>query len=90
MRPVAAELPLLFSKRGCPWCSQAIAFLDQHGIGYRLKDVSADSDAMEELKRLSGQTSVPTLEWDGRILADFGLDELIDFLRARNVKLEDS
>lgn len=87
---MATELPLLFSKRGCPWCTQAIAFLDRNGIGYRLKDVSADPEARAELERVSGQSSVPTLDWNGRVLADFGLDELIDFLRARSVKLEDS
>jgi len=84
------ELPILYTKAGCPWCEEAIAFLDEHGIGYRLKDVTADSSAFAEMQKLSGQTSTPTLDWNGKVLADFGTDELVPFLQERGVKLEDS
>ena len=83
-------LPILYTKQGCPWCHEAVEFLDEHGIGYRLKDVTADSSAFDEMRRISGQSKAPTLEWNGKILADFGTEELVAFLRARGVKLEDS
>ena len=84
------ELPILYTKPDCSWCHQAVEFLDEHGIGYRLKDVTADSSAADEMKRKSGQTKAPTLDWNGKILADFGTEELVPFLRDRGVKLEDS
>jgi glutaredoxin len=84
------ELPILYVKKGCPWCTEAVEYLDEHGIGYRLKDVTSDAPAFEEMHRLSGQTKAPTLDWNGRVLADFGTDELVPFLREQNVKLEDS
>jgi glutaredoxin 3 len=84
------DLPILYVKRGCPWCTQAVEFLDAHGVGYRLKEVAGDSGALAEMQRKSGQTKAPTLDWHGRILADFGTDELVPFLREQNVKLEDS
>jgi glutaredoxin 3 len=84
------ELPILYTKQGCPWCHEAVEFLDEHGVGYRLKDVSSDSGAFSEMQRKSGQTKAPTLDWNGKILADFGTDELVPFLRERGVKLEDS
>jgi glutaredoxin len=87
---MAKELPILYTKQGCPWCQEAVNFLDEHGVGYRLKDVTGDADAFSELQRKSGQTRAPTLDWDGRILADFGTEELVPFLRDRGVKLEDS
>lgn len=87
---MAAELPILYVKNGCPWCEQVIEFLDEHGVGYRLKEVRSDPEAMAELEKKSGQNKTPTLDWNGKILADFGVDELIPFLRAQNVKLEDS
>jgi glutaredoxin 3 len=87
---MAKELPILYIKRGCPWCHEAVEFLDGHGVGYRLVDVSSDSAAFSEMKRKSGQTSAPTLDWNGKVLADFGTDELVPFLREQNVKLEDS
>ena len=42
------------------------------------------------MQRVSGQSSAPTLDWNGKILADFGTDELAPFLLEQNVRLEDS
>lgn len=84
------ELPVLYVKSGCPWCHEAVRFLDDHGVGYRLKEVTADPAAYSEMERKSGQTKAPTLDWNGKILADFGTEELVPFLREQNVKLEDS
>ena len=87
---MAEDLPILYSKKHCPWCEEAIRFLDEHGIGYRLKEVTKDPDAFQEMQVKSGQTSAPTLDWHGKILADFGTDQLVSFLRGQNVRLEDS
>lgn len=77
--------PFLYVKSSCPWCSEAEAYLQEHGIAYGKVDVHADPAALEELKRLTGQTKAPTMRWDGEILADFGADELDVFLRAKGV-----
>ncbi|MBC8009070.1 MAG: glutaredoxin family protein [Burkholderiales bacterium] len=84
------ELPVLYIKPACPWCIEVVAFLDEHGVPYRRVDVTQDAGARAEMERLSGQPKVPTLDWHGKILADFGVDELVPFLQGRNVKLEDS
>jgi len=84
------KLPSLYIKPGCPWCDEVIAFLGEHGIGYREMNVMADAACFEEMRRKSGQSLVPTLDWNGTILADFGVAELVPFLRTQNVKLEDS
>jgi hypothetical protein len=55
-----------------------------------LKDVTADDSAFTEMRNKSRQSKAPTLDWNGKILADFGTDELVPFLRDRGVKLEDS
>jgi glutaredoxin len=86
----AKPLPILYTKTGCRWCEDAVRFLDEHGVGYRLKDVTQDAAAFAEMQNKSGQTRAPTLDWHGQILADFGNDELVPFLRKHNVKLEDS
>lgn len=94
MKPMPAtsaeNLPILYVKPGCPWCTEVVEFLDDHGVGYRLRDVVQDSAAYAEMQTKSGQTKAPTLDWNGKILADFGTDELVPFLRTQNVKLEDS
>jgi glutaredoxin len=82
--------PILYIKDGCPYCEEAMEFLDDHGVTYELKEVLNDPRAFEEMRRKSGQSKAPTLEFEGKILSDFGVDELPQFLRERNVKLEDS
>ena len=84
------ELPILYVKPGCPWCTEVIEFLRGHGIGYREQDVTKDPKALAEMERKSGQTRAPTLDWRGQILADFGVAELVPFLQKHNVQLEDS
>jgi glutaredoxin len=73
--------PTLYIKSACPWCEEAEDYLKEHDIAYETRNVSADSAAFAEMQRLSGQAKAPTLDWDGEILADFGVDELDAFLR---------
>ncbi len=87
---ITEKMPFLYIKPGCPWCDEVVAFLDERGIGYHQIDVLADSAGFEDMRRKSGQSRAPTLDWNGTILADFGVDELVPFLRTQNVKLEDS
>jgi glutaredoxin 3 len=84
------NLPRLYLKPACPRCQAVVAFLDEHGVPYRRIDIAPDGAARAEMERVSGQTKVPTLDWNGKLLADFGVEELVPFLRSREVKLEDS
>jgi glutaredoxin 3 len=66
----------LFIKPGCPWCDEAIDWLEAHGVQYTKLNVISDTDAREEMLDLTGQTRAPSIEVDGHVLADFGADEL--------------
>jgi glutaredoxin 3 len=78
---MSANLPTLYIKPGCPWCHEVTAFLAGRGIDYLEIDVMEDANAFTEMQRKSGQSRVPTLDWNGQILADFGVAELGPFLR---------
>jgi glutaredoxin len=69
----------LFIKPYCPWCQKAMRWLDEHDIKYEKLDVIADNEAFDEMVRLSGQESAPVIEVDGKVLADFGPEELAKF-----------
>jgi len=69
----------LFVKPYCGWCHKAERWLDSRGVGYEKVDVILDEAAHEEMIRLSGQDLAPVLEVDGKILADFGPEQLADF-----------
>jgi len=69
----------LFIKPYCPWCDQARQWLDERGLKYQTLDVIADSKAMTEMVNLSGQRLAPVIDVDGKVLADFGPEELAKF-----------
>ena len=54
-------------------------WLDDHDIAYEKFDVIADEVAFAEMVRLSGQELAPVLDVDGKVLADFGPEELPKF-----------
>ena len=58
-------------------------YLDERKIGYDKVDVRGNDAKMQTLQQLSGQTKTPTLDWDGEVLADFGTDELEEFLQGK-------
>ena len=70
----------LYVKTGCPYCAAAIKALDEEKVDYTKVDVLSDPAAMQTLQDLSGQTRTPTLDWNGHVLADFGIEQLPDFL----------
>ena len=80
-----SELPVLYLKPGCPWCEEVVDYLAKNNIPVRKVIVSGNREAMREMIDLSGQTKAPTMDWNGEVLADFGVDELIPFLRKRGL-----
>jgi len=79
------DLPVLYIKPGCPWCDDVVAWLDQRKIEVETLVVSGNREAMAEMVSLSGQSKAPTLDWHGDVLADFGVEELVPFLKKRGV-----
>lgn len=77
------ETPTLYVKRGCPYCKAAKNYLDQEDIRYQEVEVRGEPEEMKKLEEISGQSKTPTLVWDGEVLADFGTDELSEFVAAR-------
>jgi len=66
----------LFIKPFCPWCDKAVEWLDRNKVSYDVIDVFDDDADMAEMVRISGQDLAPVIDVDGRVLADFGPDEL--------------
>ena len=77
--------PTLYVKAGCPWCDDVVEYFDEHQLPYYTVDVSHNLNAMTEMQHISGQTKAPTMDWEGEVLADFGVDELVPFLREHAV-----
>ncbi len=69
----------LFIKPYCPWCHKAMRWLDDRGIAYEKIDVIADEAAFDEMIRISGQELAPVIDVNGKVLADFGPEQLEKF-----------
>ena len=76
---------IVYIKGFCPWCKEALAWLDQHGYSYEVREVLQDPEAMARMREISGQSLTPTLEVDGKVLADFDTGQLSAFLDANGL-----
>lgn len=63
----------------------ATRWLDERGYQYEQIDVEGSSRAYREMIDLSGQSLTPTLVADGKVLPDFGPDELELFLNKNSI-----
>lgn len=76
----------LYVKSWCPWCIRAKEVLDRRGFRYETVDVLRNPSAYDEMIRLSRQMFTPTLHVAGKVLADFGPEELEAFLSAHRIE----
>lgn len=77
---------ILYVKQWCPWCIEAIDYLDRHGFDYEVCDVLANPDAYARMRKISRQSLTPTMDVDGKILADFDVGQLSAFLAEHAIK----
>ena len=67
--------PILYVKKGCPWCVDALSYFKSNGLDLEIVDLRANPSRMDELVAASGQTKTPTLKHGDFVVADFDLDE---------------
>lgn len=76
----------LYVKTWCPWCIDAVRWLQGHGYTFEQIDVLADAEAYRHMKKISGQSLTPTLELaSGEVLPDFDVRQLEKFLAGHNI-----
>lgn len=71
----------IYTKYYCGWCKEALDYLDRLGWAYEECEVMKNPKYYDELIKLSGQEMTPTALIDGKLLVDFGEDELEEFLK---------
>lgn len=76
---------IVYTKSGCPWCNGVIQYLDNAGIEYEEREVTANPRYMEEMVKKSGQSKAPTLDIEGRILADSDKDQVDAYLKEKGL-----
>ena len=61
----------VYSTTWCPYCKQAKDFLKANKIHFEDINVQEDPDKAKEMIQKSGQTGVPVIDIDGRIIIGF-------------------
>ena len=69
------NLPKLFIKQGCPWCTEALDYFEKIGFELEIIDVRTNPEKMSDLVSCSGQSKTPTLKNGEFVVADFDVDE---------------
>ena len=75
----------LFSRAWCGWCIEAKEYLKRRGYRFHEVDIGHDRAAYEEMLEISDQPYVPTLLAGEKVLADFDVEQLEQFLRAHDI-----
>jgi len=76
---------ILYIKPGCPWCVAVEEYLTKHQYKYQRVNVFANPAHFAEMKQLSGQHYAPTMTVNGKILADFDVEQLSEFLSKHQI-----
>ena len=73
----------IYSTSSCPWCVRAKEWFKEKGIPFEDVNVQEDRAAAEEMVKKSGQTGVPVIEIDGKIIIGFNLPEIEKALKGK-------
>jgi len=66
----------VYSTPVCPWCHRVKDFLKERNVEFDDIDVSGDKEATNEMIAKSGQTGVPVIDVDGKIIVGFDQDAI--------------
>ncbi len=77
---------IVYRKTGCPWAQEVMEYLDQHDIPFEERTVNTNELYAQECLQKSGRLKSPTLDIDGTILADVGVEEVADYFEGRGRK----
>ena len=67
-------------KPSCGWSMGVRAIFKKYDLAYEDRDIINNPENREEMIRKSGQTLQPTIDIDGKILADISGEELESWL----------
>ncbi len=67
---------IVYTKTGCPWATEVMAYLKSRNIPFEERDIIKNQGYRTEVEEKSGQSKSPTLDIDGVIVPDAGVEEV--------------
>ena len=72
---------IIYSTPACPYCHMAKDYLVEKGVEVEYIDVSSNHDKAQEMMSKSGQSGVPVLDINGKIIVGFNREAIDEALR---------
>jgi glutaredoxin-like YruB-family protein len=66
----------VYSTSTCPYCRMAKDYLAEKRMAFEDFDVAADREKAREMMEKSGQTGVPVIDIDGKVIVGFDKEEI--------------
>ena len=79
-----AKKVTIYTTPTCPWCQMAKQYFKEHDVKYNEINVAADYAKAREMIEKSGQSGVPVIEIDGKIIVGFDQPALAKALGIKN------
>jgi glutaredoxin-like YruB-family protein len=73
----------IYTTQSCPCCGMAKDFFKKNNLEYQEIDVSDDAEAATEMIKKSGQTGVPVIDIDGKIIVGFDVPAIKKALKIK-------
>jgi glutaredoxin 3 len=61
----------IYSMEGCPWCVRAKEFFEEKNVDFEVIEVDKDKKALEEMMKETGQSGVPQIKINGKMIVGF-------------------
>ena len=71
----------VYTAPGCAFCIIIENFLKRNKVRFKEIDISKDAKAKQEMKKKSGQESVPVTEVNGKVIVGYDLKKLKEALK---------
>lgn len=78
---------ILYRKSGCPWAAAVMGFLNELAVPFELRNVTSHPQYAKELEEKSGRCISPTLDIDGKIIADASVEDVGKMLEEHGIVL---
>ena len=76
----------IYTTPTCPYCKLAKSYMDAQGVAFEEIDVAADSNAAQEMVKVSGQMGVPVIMVDDQVIVGWNKTALEEALGAKKAK----
>lgn len=74
---------IVYSTSSCPYCTMVKDYLKQHSIEFEDVNVGENQEKAQEMIQKSGQTGVPVLDINGKIIVGFNREAIKETLNIK-------